>query len=155
MTMGGAAPRLRPSLARRCRGHNRADGQILFEVVESGNDETITAYRLYQTVIDPTTQSATESGFAAEIGQNDTRATADAVNAAMMIGNVAGADTDDFYSFQASAGDTLLVMLDKDPGDDATITDIALEIPRHKWQCARVRQERRKRQRRLGAGGCT
>jgi len=95
-------------------------GDVYFRINEFLDDGTINPYELLQDVIAPAKP-------AAEVEGNDTSGTATAVSALVMTGSATGADVD-FFSFSATAGDRIAVIMDDDPDGNSDLLDTELEI---------------------------
>ncbi|MBN2562635.1 MAG: pre-peptidase C-terminal domain-containing protein, partial [Phycisphaerae bacterium] len=96
-------------------------GDVYYRVNESGDDQTITPYEIYQAVLNPT-------DTAAEAEPNDAVGTnATPISAGVMTAEVTGSDID-FFSFSAAGGDSMVVIMDDDPDDDHDLTDTELDI---------------------------
>ncbi|HWL92733.1 MAG TPA: cellulase family glycosylhydrolase [Phycisphaerae bacterium] len=95
-------------------------GNTFFEVREIGSNETMTPYRLYQAIV----------RFDASIEEsegNNSFVEANPIAAPMMTGVVPDFDTD-FFSFNASAGQTIVLIVDEDVDKDDLDTDTIASI---------------------------
>ncbi|MCB1044847.1 MAG: PPC domain-containing protein [Acidobacteria bacterium] len=94
-------------------------GSVFAAINEFGNNGTITAYEVFATVAPP--------GIAvAEIEPNDTTGTATPVTSLLMSGSFNG--NVDFFSFNATAGSRIVVIVDNDPDRNFTNTDVELNL---------------------------
>jgi len=97
-------------------------GDVYFVPNEYGNNGEITPYELHWVV-------APEFDFASETEPNDTFATATPISATFMAGLIpSGAADVDFYSFAATAGDLIHVIVDDDPDGNASNLDTELDL---------------------------
>jgi hypothetical protein len=95
-------------------------GNVFLRVSESGDDQIIGLYTLYQAIVDPT-ESMTEAE------PNDTREQAHCITRPLVKGTM-GASDRDVFRFQASEDDFIVVILDKNPNGDMSFTDAKIEI---------------------------
>ncbi len=95
-------------------------GDLHYQVREDGFDSPITPYEIYQAVL-------SQLDTAAESEPNDTFGTATAITAGVMTADVDPV-TYDYFSFEAAAGDSLVVIMDDEPNDDGILTDTDLAI---------------------------
>jgi hypothetical protein len=96
-------------------------GRVHFEVTGPSSG-TISQYELYQAVVSPTDS-------AAESETNDSTADADPILSTIMSGSVApGSGDSDYFSFVATTGSRIVVIMDNDPDGDSLATHTNLEI---------------------------
>jgi len=91
-------------------------GSVYFDVTEDGANDVILPYILYQALIDPADSAAETEG-----------PSADPISARIMTGQVSGADLD-LFSFEATAGDVIVVIMDDDPDNNGILTDTELDL---------------------------
>jgi Ca2+-binding RTX toxin-like protein len=99
-------------------------GRVLFEVT-GPNGGTITQYELYQAVVSPTDSASETEG-------NNSTGEADPILRTIMTGSVApGSGDSDYFSFVATTGSRIVVIMDNDPDGDglATHTDLSVLNP--------------------------
>ncbi len=97
-------------------------GDVYFVPNEYANNGEITPYELHWVV-------APEFDFAGETEPNDTFATATPISATFMAGIIDPVAPDvDFFSFAATAGDLIHVIVDDDPDRNATNLDSELDL---------------------------
>lgn len=96
------------------------DGNVYLRVRESGDNQILDTYEVYQAIIDP-------ADGVAETGVNDAYTLATPITGPMMTGTIGSFDTD-YFSFSARAGQTIVVICDEDPDDDGSGVDADLEI---------------------------
>ena len=94
-------------------------GSIFFEFNEFGDDGEVTPYEVFQSV-----QSAAST--TAETEPNDDFMTASPASKLMNTGDIAS--TVDFFSFQATAGDRLAVIVDNDPDGNAMNANVEVAV---------------------------
>lgn len=102
-----------------------ADGNVYFQIQGASTVSPVTKYEIYQAVVDPMTALA-------ESEPNNSRATATPIPAFAQVSPLVTGDlgnkTPDYFSFQANAGDRLVVMLDNNPDGGTTVTGTALSL---------------------------
>jgi uncharacterized repeat protein (TIGR01451 family) len=99
-------------------------GDVYFMVGDFANNDELTPYWIYAAVLDPATDSMTE------VEPNNTAGNATPITAFKIVNaNMPGyADSYDYFSFSASAGDVIAVSMDNDPDDDVNLFPSELEI---------------------------
>ncbi len=95
-------------------------GAVFFEIHEFGDNALITPYHLTAVVVDP-------ASAVAESEPNDDAPSATPVTAPMMTAAVPTGDVD-FFSFPATAGDRVCVIMDDDPDNDGGPTATLIQI---------------------------
>lgn len=96
------------------------NGDANFAVAQDGNVATITPYTLYTSIVDPASANP-------ETEPNDAIGDAEPYAGPLMAGEVSGIDFD-FYSFPASAGQKIVVIVDDNPDGDGMFTDTELTL---------------------------
>lgn len=96
------------------------NGHVLFGISEDGANAEITPYTIHVSIVDPAAANP-------EVEPNDAVAMAQTYAGPMMTGSVTGADFD-VFSFPATMGDEIVVIVDDDPDDDGTLTDTHLDL---------------------------
>lgn len=96
-------------------------GNIFFRLTESGNDNTISAYSLYVSVVSPENQIQ-------EAEPNDSFSDADPINGEMVNGSASTTDTDTFKLFFSSVPIPIAVIVDNDPDNDQLFTQTQIEL---------------------------
>lgn len=96
------------------------DGNLYLASIETTSAAQITPYVLYHAIVNP-------ADAAAETEPNDSVGQAQPVAGSLVTGEVSGIDVD-FFAFEASAGQAIVVICDDNPDGDATNTDTGLQI---------------------------
>lgn len=95
-------------------------GNYYYRINEYGDNGEITPYNLHQTVCaQGNSQNESES--------NDTSGTANPITACYVVGSASGADVD-YFSFNATAGDLVALVVDDDPDKDTDLLDTEIDI---------------------------
>jgi hypothetical protein len=98
-------------------------GNVFYEITHITNSQTITEYRFYHAIIDP----ADSMSDAASEPSNNAFATAPAITAPLVVGNLFG-EVVDFYKISALQNDRFVVMMDNDPEKDGMSTHTVVDI---------------------------
>jgi hypothetical protein len=112
-----------PGAAPAIGGHPFAvGGDVVFEVHDAGDDATITPYRLFQRLFDP-------SAAIVEIEPNDTLLEALAVPPGSLIaGSVSWVLDVDLFAVPLASGQELAVVLDRDPDDSGLLLPSLVDL---------------------------
>lgn len=94
----------------------------LFLRVRESTSLSMVGYRLYQAIVNPSTDAATEAE------PNDTPASANLVSHPMMTGSIVNASHVDVFHFEAAAGTGAMVVLDNDPEKNGAICEAHVQI---------------------------
>jgi hypothetical protein len=98
------------------------DGEIYYRVAQAGGDAGFRLYHLHQLVVNPD-RSVTESE------PNGDAAHAGTMTSPIMRGELSGGDQD-WFSFQAAAGQRIAVIVDENPDGDGAATNTTVDIIR-------------------------
>ncbi|HPF37012.1 MAG TPA: thrombospondin type 3 repeat-containing protein [Phycisphaerae bacterium] len=96
------------------------NGDVFLGVSEDGANAEITPYTIHVSIVDPADAHP-------EAEPNDAAAMAQVYAGPMMTGSVSGADFD-VFSFPATLGESIVVIVDDDPDDDASLTDTHIDL---------------------------